>query len=133
MARTIASAEDLTRLNTVQPSMAKAEIRVNRVVGAEDTVDDARVLSLIALAIRRADLKQEALAHRAGVKPSQYSSALNGHGGFNVRWLWSHPSAFWNEFLPLLRAEKEQTEAAQRLQRKEHLVRLIELLIVEVA
>ena len=124
---------DLTRLNTVQPQMAKAEITLNRVDLSADTAADAAMLSLIDKALRRSGAKQEYVSALANVKPSQLSGALNGHGGFNARWLDAFPPEFWSEFIPLLRAAKEPTEESRRLRRRELLITTITLLLAEVA
>jgi hypothetical protein len=133
MPKSVTDTELLTRLNTVQPEMAKAGIRVNRADLLGDSVNAADLLSLIATALRRANLKQEYVARLADVKPSQFSGAMNGHGSFNVCWLSFFPPEFWNEFIPLLRAEKESTDEARRQMRKERLIQVIEVLLSEVA
>lgn len=94
-------------LNQVQVRMAKSRMDVNVDEPETDTVADAQLLRLIGEAITRASLKGYVLAERAGVKPSQFSGALQGHGHFSVRWLDAFPAEFWNEFMPMLRAHKE--------------------------
>lgn len=117
----------------IRLDMAKAQTTPNVVVDPRDGAADAAILSLIEAARRRADLKLEYLAALARVKMPTLSGALNGHGSFNVCWLAAWPAEFWDEFLPLLRAEKERSEDARRAQRKERLIRAIETLLTEVA
>lgn len=131
MSRSFSSVSAETRLNSVHPRPAKVEIDLNRIDGAGDAGLDADLLSLIQTAIRRSGLKQEYLATLSGVKPSQLSGALSGHGSFNVIWLNHWPTSFWNEFLPLLRAEKEGSAESRRDQRKERLIAAIGLLLAE--
>lgn len=123
-------------LETVQPVMAKAQRLPKPLDLPEEAVSDVVMLSLIATARRRSDLKLEYLASLCGptgVALSTLSGALNGHGSFNVCWLTRWPPAFWNEYLPLLRAEKEQSPEAVAAQRREHLIRAIELLLAGAA
>lgn len=48
---------------------------------------------------------------------------------FNVRWLETWPKEFWHEFLPLLKAEREQSPAARRALIRERLKSAIDDLI----
>lgn len=115
----------------VRFNQAKAQHVPKDVEYEEQRARDREILSLVDRARKRSDLKLEYLASLSGVKISTLSGALNGHGGFNVCWLWSWPAAFWNEFLPLLRTEKEESPDARRAHRKERLIRSIELLLTE--
>lgn len=109
--------------------MAKVRnIPESREIAAE-TPASLNLLSLIETAYKRARLKQEYLAEVSGVKLSTLNGALTGAQNFNVRWLESWPEEFWFEFLPLLKAEREQTPAARRALIRERLKSAIDDLI----
>lgn len=133
MNRTLAIPSSRNPLENVQKHMAKVQTDPKAVVETSVTVEDIAILSLVDTARRRAGLKLEYLAFEAGVKISTLSAAISGHGSFNILWLWRWPSSFWNEFLPLLRAHKEESDDAKRAQRKERLLHAIDLLLTEVA
>lgn len=122
-----------TPRNPVHSAVANVRTDANRVENAEDTVDETEALSLVQLAIRRCGLKQDYLARRAHIPPSQLSSALNGHGAFNLRWMWHWPPEFWREYLALVSPAKASTPEALKEQRREAALRLIELLFQEAA
>lgn len=134
MASNLPQHDSQTRLNNVRGRAAKVQTLPNQPELPEAFEPAGDLASLVETARRRACLKLEYLAPLCGLKSKgQLSSALSGRENFNLRWLDTWPVEFWNEFLPLLRAEKEGTEDAKRLQRKERLLHAIELLFVEVA
>lgn len=126
MRASVASPATQTELNKVQPRMAKARTEQNFAPTAEETTEidavPASTLSLIETARRRANLKLDYLATLPN-NPSkpQLSATLHGVGSFNVSWLDSWPQEFWDEYLPLQRAEREQSPAAVRARKAERL------------
>lgn len=93
-------------LEKLRPTPAKVRSLPESAENAVLSADHLNLLSLIETAYRRARLKQEYLADLSGVKLSTLNGALTGAQNFNVRWLETWPVEFWNEFLPLLKAER---------------------------
>lgn len=123
-----------TELNSVQTRMAKVRTGQNSPTDIDAVEDDLDLLSLIETARQRARLKLEYLAEKCSelgtkVSKGQLSGALSGNGGFNVRWLERWPIEFWAEFLPLVRAVREQSPNAVRLMKIERLKTAINELI----
>jgi hypothetical protein len=77
-------------------------------------------------------LKQQAAAATAGVKESQFSSALNGSGNFAVTWLWTQSDEFLLRFVELLSAARQLTPGAARSARAERVGELVRLLLEDV-
>jgi hypothetical protein len=118
-----------TELNKVQTRMAKVQTALNSPVETGSGQHQADMLSLIEGARRRSGLKLEYLASLSGISKGQLSGALNGNGGFNVKWMDPWPQEFWDEFSPALRAERESTPASVRARRFERLKAAISDLI----
>ena len=130
MGAIVAPAPDLTRLQTMKARPAKALMPLHPADDpALSAAVDSDILTLIATAIRRSGCKQDALAAMSVVKAPQLSAALNGRGGFNVRWLDAWPQAFWTVFIDALRAAHEDSDTARQLQKKERLIRAIEAVL----
>lgn len=124
MAATLLIQEALTRLNSVQPRMVAALI---------DAKPQAEVLALIRLAMHDVDLKHEAAARAAGVKPSQFSAALNGQGNFGATWLWAQDDRFLAHFFDLVMTARQLTPESKSAIRRQRIVELIDLLLTESA
>lgn len=96
-------------------------------------VNQPEILSLIRQTLSDVDLKQEAAAAIAGVKPSQFSEALNGRGNFGVTWLWAQDDRFVARFLELFVEARQLTPESVSLIRRKRIVELIDLLLQETA
>ena len=123
MPTTLQTGDALTRLNAVQPRMASALIDVK----------PGEILDLIRRAMHDVGLKQEAAAAVAGVKPSQFSAALNGVGNFGASWLWAQDDRFLMRLVELVLDARRLTPANQSVPRRQRIVELIDLLLAEVA
>lgn len=119
-----------TALNTVQSRMAKVQADSG---AALIDVNQPEILSLIRQTLSDVDLKQEAAAAIAGVKPSQFSEALNGRGNFGVTWLWAQDDRFVARFLELFVEARQLTPESVSLIRRKRIVELIDLLLQETA
>ncbi len=122
MPATMRSAQPLSRLNDVQATSQGPLIGVNH--GAE-------VLTLISRVRAELGLKQEGMAGQAGVKPSQFSNALNGSGNFAVTWLWAQDNAFLLRFFELAMEARGLTPENKRAQRAFRIAELVRLLTEE--
>lgn len=124
------TAEPVSRLNTVQARMAKVHAD-----SREPLIDVNRpeILSLIRQALADVGLKQEAAAAIAGVKPSQFSAALNGQGNFGATWIWAQDDRFLLRLLELVMDARHLTPASARALRMKRIVELVELLLTECA
>lgn len=96
-------------------------------------VNQPEILDLIRDAMQAVGLKQEAAAAVAGVKPSQFSAALNGQGNFGARWLDKQDNTFWLKFIELVMQARGLTPESKSAVRRQRIVELIELLLVEAA
>lgn len=130
MPSTLQTSSALTRLNSVQSRMAKVN---GDSVAALSDVKPGEILELIRRAHVDVDLKHEAAARAAGVKPSQYSAALNGHGNFGASWLWAQDDRFLARLLELVSDARQLTPERVSALRRRRIVELIDLLLVEVA
>jgi hypothetical protein len=78
-------------------------------------------------------LKQEAAARIAGVKPSQYSAAINGQGNFGATWIWAQDDRFILRLLEnVMDARQLRPENVKAIQRR-RIVELVDLLLRECA
>lgn len=125
---TMTKAEALTRVNSVQLKPAKVHLD-----SGESLIDvnQPEILDLIRQAHYDCGLKQEAAARIAGVKPSQYCSALNGQGNFAATWIWAQDDHFVSHLLDLIKAARGLTEENVRAVRRRRIVELVDLLIAE--
>jgi hypothetical protein len=123
MPPTLPTPDALTRLNAVQPRMASALIDVK----------PGEILGLIQRALRDVGLKQEAAAAVAGVKPSQFSAALNGQGNFGAAWLWAQDDRFLARLVELMTDARRLTPERVSALRRQRIVELLDLLLTEVA
>lgn len=119
MPQTIAASSTETHLNAVKATSHGPLISLNR---------NAEVLQLIRRVLAEQELKHEAAAREAGVKPSQFSLALNGTGNFGVTWLYAQSDAFLLRFVELLMETRGLTPENQRAVRACRIVELVRLL-----
>lgn len=124
----MSKAEALTRLNTVQPSPVKVQLDSRETL---IDVNQPEILDLIRQTHADLRLKQDAAARIAGVKPSQYSAALNGQGNFGATWIWAQDDLFVSHLLDLIKAARGLTEENVRVLRRRRIVELIDLLLAE--
>lgn len=120
----------LSRLNTVQPEPIKVQPGSRP---AFIDVNQPEILDLIRQTHADVGLKQEAAAVLAGVKPSQYSAALNGTGNFGATWIWAQDDRFIVRLLELVSEARGLTPANVSAIRRRRIVELIELLLAETA
>jgi hypothetical protein len=103
--------------------MAKALIGVN----------PPEILGLIRQALVDVGLKHEAAAAAAGVKPSQFSAALNGQGNFSAAWIWAQDDRFVLRLIELAIEARQLTPENVSAIRRRRIVELIDLLLAESA
>lgn len=132
MSHSVASPALRTELNKVPTRMAKVRTAPNLPVESGELPLSLDLLSIIEASRRAAGpcCKLEALSELPG-NPSkgQLSGALNGSGGFNLRWVEAWPQEFWDEFIPRLRAERETSLESRRLRKVDRLKSAIHDLI----
>ena len=120
MPHTMPKAAGLTHLNTVRATSQGPLIALN-----------SDVLPIIRRVHAELGLKQEAAAALAHVKPSQYSTAINGTGNFAVTWLWAQDNTFWLRFFELVMEHRGLTPENKRAQRAFRIAELVKLLTEE--
>ena len=119
MPATLEKTRDLTQLNGVQATSRGPLTGVNR--GSD-------VLAIIKRVHAEMQLKQQSAAAQAGVKESQYSTALNGTGNFGVTWLYAQDDAFLLRFVELLMEARHLTPDNARAVRACRIAELVRLL-----
>lgn len=117
--RGTAVASSSAALDAVRSTAAGPLVGVNR--GAE-------VLAITKRAHADLGLKQEAAAAQAGVKPSQYSTALSGTGNFGLTWLYAQDDAFLLRWIELVMEYRGLTPDNKRAIRACRIVELVRLL-----
>lgn len=130
MPTTLPKPNALSTLNTVQPRMAK--VQVDSPTALID-VNQPEILDLIRQALVDCGLKHEAAAAIAGVKPSQFSAALNGEGNFGARWIWAQDDRFILRLLELVMEARNLTPENVRAIQRKRIVELVDLLLRECA
>lgn len=119
MSSSMSQRAPLTHLNDVQATSQGPLIGVNRA---------AEVLAITRRVHHELELKQEAAAAVASVKPSQYSTAINGAGNYAVTWLYAQNDAFllrWIERVMEARGLTPENKQAIRACRIVELVKLL--------
>lgn len=122
MATTLPKRTPLAQLSSIQAT-SRPPARV---------VHGREMLALVRQAMNETGLKQQAAAAAAGVKESQFSSALNGSGNFAVTWLWAQSDEFLLRFVELLIAARRLTPESARAARAERVGELVRLLLEDV-
>lgn len=130
MPATVPKPSALSRLNTVQPRALK--IQTDSQTALID-VNQPEILDLIRQALLDVGLKQEAAAKIAGVKPSQFSAALNGQGNFGATWIWAQDDRFILRLVELVMDARQLTAESANEIRRRRIVELIDLLLAETA
>lgn len=148
MAASLTRAHDQTLPDKVQARPAKAtrivhadspEVQAHSVhlhaPSPEPLIDvkPSAILGLIKQAMTDVGLKQEAAAAIAGVKPSQFSSALNGQGNFGATWLYAQDDRFILRLVELVMETRQLTPENVSAIRRRRIVELLDLLLEEVA
>lgn len=119
MPQTMTNTDALTQVNSVHATSRGPLTHVN---------SDAEVLRIIRRVLAEQELKHEAAARSAGVKPSQFSLALNGTGNFGVTWVYAQSDAFLLRFVELLMETRGLTPENARAVRACRIVELVKLL-----
>lgn len=128
MPSTVTKDSPLSRLNAVQPRMAKIQPSDG---SALIDVNQPEILPIIRQTLLDVGLKHEAAAARANVKPSQFSAALNGTGNFAAAWLWAQEDYVLLRFIEnVMEARRLTPEQAREVQRR-RIVELVDLLTKE--
>lgn len=122
MPSTLLKPDLLTHLNSVQATSRGPLTGVN--AGSE-------ILHLIRRTLAEVELKHEAAAAFAGVKPSQFSLALAGTGNFGATWLWSQSDVFLLRFVELVMEARGLNPENARAVRACRIVELVRLLTEE--
>lgn len=128
MPTTMTKDAPLSRLNTVQPRMAKIHAPDG---SALIDVNQPEILPLIRQTLVDVGLKHEAAAAIAGVKASQFSAALNGTGNFAAAWLWAQDDRFLLRFVENVMDARRLTPENAKEVRRRRIVELVDLLTKE--